>query len=89
MESSPNVINPNWDFAQMGIGGLNKEFSDIFRRAFASRLFPQNIIADLGIKHAKGYYFTDILYFQTSELYITALVDAAVLVNWYIITIQF
>ncbi|XP_063677182.1 vesicle-fusing ATPase-like [Bolinopsis microptera] len=53
-ESSPNVINPNWDFAQMGIGGLNDEFSDIFRRAFASRLFPSNIIADLGIKHAKG-----------------------------------
>ena len=54
MDSSPNIINPNWDFAQMGIGGLNKEFSDIFRRAFASRLFPANIIEDLGIKHAKG-----------------------------------
>ena len=38
----------------MGIGGLNDEFSDIFRRAFASRLFPSNIISDLGIKHAKG-----------------------------------
>lgn len=54
MDSSPNIINPNWDFEQMGIGGLNKEFSDIFRRAFASRLFPTSIIEDLGIKHAKG-----------------------------------
>ena len=52
--SSTTLINPNWDFAQMGIGGLNDEFSNIFRRAFASRLFPSNIIADLGIQHAKG-----------------------------------
>src|SRR5690348_1147955 len=38
----------------MGIGGLDNEFSAIFRRAFASRLFPPDIIAQLGIKHVKG-----------------------------------
>ena len=38
----------------MGIGGLSKEFSDIFRRAFASRLFPPAIVEDMGLKHAKG-----------------------------------
>lgn len=54
MNIAPTIINPDWDFAQMGIGGLGREFNDIFRRAFVSRLFPTNIIADLGIKHAKG-----------------------------------
>lgn len=38
----------------MGIGGLDKEFSSIFRRAFASRLFPPKIISQWGIKHVKG-----------------------------------
>jgi hypothetical protein len=41
-------------FEDMGIGGLDKEFSSIFRRAFASRLFPPKIIAQWGIKHVKG-----------------------------------
>lgn len=32
----------------MGIGGLDTEFNAIFRRAFASRVFPQEIIEQLG-----------------------------------------
>lgn len=32
----------------MGIGGLDKEFSGIFRRAFASRVFPPEFIEQLG-----------------------------------------
>lgn len=32
----------------MGIGGLDKEFSDIFRRAFASRVFPPEIVEQMG-----------------------------------------
>lgn len=32
----------------MGIGGLDKEFSDIFRRAFASRVFPLDIVEQMG-----------------------------------------
>lgn len=38
----------------MGIGGLDNEFSQIFRRAFASRLFPPSVIAKLGIRHTRG-----------------------------------
>lgn len=48
------VFKPNWDFTNMGIGGLDNEFSEIFRRAFASRLFPQDMVAELGIQHTKG-----------------------------------
>jgi hypothetical protein len=33
----------------MGIGGLDKEFSTIFRRAFASRLYPPEYIEQLGM----------------------------------------
>lgn len=38
----------------MGIGGLDAEFGVLFRRAFASRLFPTSVIQQLGIKHVKG-----------------------------------
>lgn len=38
----------------MGIGGLDTEFSAIFRRAFASRIFPPGLVDKLGIQHVKG-----------------------------------
>lgn len=49
-----SIINPDWDFGKMGIGGLDKEFNAIFRRAFASRVFPPELIEQLGCKHVKG-----------------------------------
>ena len=33
----------------MGIGGLHQEFTDIFRRAFASRVFPPHIVKQMGV----------------------------------------
>jgi vesicle-fusing ATPase len=42
------------NFEQLGIGGLDKQFEAIFRRAFASRVFPPSILHKLGIKHVKG-----------------------------------
>jgi len=38
----------------MGIGGLDSEISAIFRRAFASRLFPLDLVEKFGIQHVKG-----------------------------------
>lgn len=49
-----NIFRVDWNFEQMGIGGLDKEFSNIFRRAFASRLFPPKVVQKLGINHVKG-----------------------------------
>ncbi|XP_067931264.1 vesicle-fusing ATPase-like [Watersipora subatra] len=49
-----SAIPQDWDFTKMGIGGLDKEFSDIFRRAFASRVFPPDLVEQLGVKHVKG-----------------------------------
>ena len=48
----------------MGIGGLDVEFSSIFRRAFTSRVVAPETIESLGIKHVKGSY-------QTLSLYLT------------------
>jgi len=44
----------NVDAEQMGIGGLDSQFGVIFRRAFASRLYPPELVKQLGIKHVKG-----------------------------------
>merc|ERR1712223_886139 len=49
-----SIINPDWDFTKMGIGGLDTEFNAIFRRAFASRVFPPEVMEQLGCKHVKG-----------------------------------
>ncbi|KFM67260.1 Vesicle-fusing ATPase 1, partial [Stegodyphus mimosarum] len=49
-----SIINPDWDFQKMGIGGLDKEFNAIFRRAFASRVFPPELVQQLGLKHVRG-----------------------------------
>jgi vesicle-fusing ATPase len=50
-------LAPNFKFEDMGIGGLDSEFSNIFRRAFASRVFPPGLVEKLGIQHVKGMHF--------------------------------
>lgn len=52
--SSNTSFRPNFNFESMGIGGLEDEFGAIFRRAFAFRIFPQDFVNKLGIKHVKG-----------------------------------
>ena len=49
-----SIFRENWNFEQVGIGGLDAEFSSIFRRAFASRIFPASVVKKLGVKHVKG-----------------------------------
>lgn len=48
------ILAPNFRFEDMGIGGLDAEFGAIFRRAFASRVFPPGLVEKLGIQHVKG-----------------------------------
>ncbi|GAC96960.1 hypothetical protein PHSY_004544 [Pseudozyma hubeiensis SY62] len=51
----PNaILQPNFKFEDMGVGGLDREFANIFRRAFASRIFPPALVEKLGIQHVKG-----------------------------------
>ena len=49
-----NIFKSQWSFEEMGVGGLDKEFAVLFRRAFASRIYPQKIVKQLGITHVKG-----------------------------------
>ena len=51
---STNIIKHDFNFESMGIGGLDNEFAQIFRRAFASRIFPPGLIEKMGIQHVKG-----------------------------------
>ncbi|EEQ82788.1 hypothetical protein NCER_100455 [Vairimorpha ceranae BRL01] len=48
------LLDPNFDFANLGIGGLKAEFSQMFRRAFVQRVFDKDVIKKLGISHVKG-----------------------------------
>jgi len=48
-----NLFRQDFDFEKMGIGGLGKEFEVIFRRAFASRLFP-GLMREVGQNHCRG-----------------------------------
>ncbi|KAL7934849.1 P-loop containing nucleoside triphosphate hydrolase protein [Trichoderma chlorosporum] len=52
--NSNPILAANFQFEDLGIGGLTKEFSTIFRRTFVSRLFPPGIVAKMGIAHVKG-----------------------------------
>ena len=47
-------IAPDFNFAELGIGGLDDEFQTIFRRAFASRVLPMEIFKEFGVRHVKG-----------------------------------
>merc|ERR1719356_404917 len=49
-----SIFRPDFSFEELGIGGLSKEFGNIFRRAFASRVFPPHVVRDLGINHVRG-----------------------------------
>eukprot|EP00298_Acanthocystis_sp_HF-20_P011313 c19331_g1_i1.p1 GENE.c19331_g1_i1~~c19331_g1_i1.p1 ORF type:complete len:730 (-),score=327.15 c19331_g1_i1:29-2218(-) len=49
-----SLLGTNFNFESMGIGGLDKEFAQIFRRAFASRTFPADFVKKLGINHVRG-----------------------------------
>lgn len=48
------IFLSDFDFEKLGIGGLDSEFNQIFRRAFASRIWPAHVIKQLGINHVRG-----------------------------------
>lgn len=48
------IIQPSFKFEDMGIGGLDKEISSIFRRAFASRILPLGLCQRMELQHVKG-----------------------------------
>ncbi|CAK8680970.1 unnamed protein product [Clavelina lepadiformis] len=59
-KGNSNIINPDFDFKNLGIGGLDEKFETIFRQAFASRLCSPKQIKGMGIKHVKECCFMDL-----------------------------
>lgn len=53
MSTNTNLFRGDFDFGKMGIGGLDEQFTTMFRRAFASRIFP-GLVKQLGINHIRG-----------------------------------
>lgn len=53
-KSVKSIIRHDISFESMGIGGLDEQFNQIFRRAFASRQFPPGLVQKMGIQHVKG-----------------------------------
>jgi vesicle-fusing ATPase len=50
----PELFKKEMNLSKLGIGGLDDEFSEVFRRAFSTRMFPAAVIERMGIKHVKG-----------------------------------
>lgn len=48
------IITTDINLDNLGIGGLNSQFNEIFRRAFLSRTLPSIIFEKYGMKHVKG-----------------------------------
>ena len=49
-----SIFRPDFTIEDMGIGGLDEELFNIFRRTFASRRYSLEAIKKFGIKHVKG-----------------------------------
>lgn len=48
------IFNMNFKFENLGVGGLDTQMVEIFRRAFSTRRIPPAIAQKLGTKHCKG-----------------------------------
>jgi vesicle-fusing ATPase len=51
---SRDLFREDFNFEEIGIGGLNNELANIIRRALSSRAIKPTIISKLGINHVKG-----------------------------------
>jgi vesicle-fusing ATPase len=48
------LFKRDFDVTELGIGGLDSQFSEIFRGAFASRAVPAHVAKLMNIQHTKG-----------------------------------
>ena len=49
-----DLFHDNYNFEDIGIGGLNLELIDIFRRSLSTRAIKKSIAEKLGVRHVKG-----------------------------------
>lgn len=53
-QNEGKVFKGKFNFKELSIGGLDKEFIEIFRRAFSTRLLSQKIRKEQGIRDVRG-----------------------------------
>ena len=54
-QANPNAhLIESFRFKDMGIGGLGREFADLFRRVFSTRLMQAQAKNEFGLMHVKG-----------------------------------
>ena len=53
-KSAQSIFKADFKFEDLGVGGLDKEISDIFRRAFLTRRFAPSMLKKFDTQHAKG-----------------------------------
>jgi hypothetical protein len=51
---SSRLFRPDFHLEEMGIGGLDGEVGSVFRRAFASRVYPASVLKRMGVNHVRG-----------------------------------
>ncbi len=49
-----DLFREDYNFEEIGIGGLNKELVSVLRRCLSTRSYKKSVIQKLGIKHVKG-----------------------------------
>lgn len=53
-EGSRIMTGSEEELHAVGVGGLDGPFEQIFRRVFASRLAPKELVKEMGIRHVRG-----------------------------------
>jgi vesicle-fusing ATPase len=49
-----SIFKGDFNFEELGIGGLDAEFAEIFKRAFVPRIFPMSLIKKMNMRFVKG-----------------------------------
>lgn len=49
-----DLFRDDYNFEEIGIGGLNKELVNVLRRCLSTRSYKKSVVQKLGIKHVKG-----------------------------------
>jgi len=72
-----SIFLNDFDFEKLGIGGLDAQFNQIFRRAFATRIFPPSMIKQMGINHVRKIMINSHLLSRTNRVsrFLTLLVS--------------
>lgn len=53
-QAQTSLFKGDFNFEELGIGGLDSEFAEIFKRAFVPRIFPMSLIKKLNMRFVKG-----------------------------------